>query len=563
MMTNQLTNSVEQFPVVGLYDPRINVKSSFNQAYVAHKGGSLVTKKVFTTTSYSNTSFQFSTPPPNNKIFVDRLVWLKEQVQFVFDQDVRPGLGVNYGLRQFPLNASIQNSVCTINTNQTSVVTSDILHALMRYSVDHERQNIINSLSASMPDNYQSYSDWQIYGSARNPLASYGEYNNQNRGAIQPDSVSSDGKTLVYTLMEPLFLLSPFLFETEDHLGLTNVTTMDWNFNLVSNLGARMWCSDGLALNPITSVTATILSSPELHFNYLTPPELMYIPNNVSYPFYNIIRYANPPIILTAGASSTTSPTNNIQLTEIPKKIYIYVQRNNIEKLATNGFTYTDTFASITNLTVTFNNLSSMFANYQQQDLYVLARKNGLNDSWMQFKQFTGSVIALDPAYDFGLPSILAGGSLGQFNFQVTLSFTNTSANTVNYVPYIVVVNEGIMDIGTNGTVIQTGVLSRAAVLNSENLPQVEYERVIHRGGSIFGKLKSFLQSAKPYINKIARVGEVVGEQLGGPYGSVIKQGSTLARQLTGGKKNMYRRRGRGLYGAGLENIPQNDQYEV
>ncbi len=562
MTTNQLTNSVERFPVVGLYDPRINVKSSFNQAYVAHKGASLVTKKVFTTTSYSDSSFQFSTPPPNNKIVTDRLVWLKVNFQLVFDQDVRPGLGVNYGLRQFPLGAIQQTTTCTINTNQTSVVTSDVLHALLRYSVNHERQNLVNSLSASMGDNFQDFKTWTdplVGGSARNPLSAYGEYNNQNRGAIQPDTVSQDGKTLTYTLMEPIWLLSPFLFESEDHLGLTNVTTMDWNFNLVSNLGARMWCSDGLAGVPITTVTATILSSPELHFNYLTPPELMYIPNQVSYPYYNIIRYANPPVVLASGASTTTSPTNNIQLSEIPKRIYIYVQRNNSQKLSSDGFKYTDTFASITNLTVTFNNLSSMFANYQQQDLYILSRKNGLNDSWMQFKKFTGSVIALDPAFDFGLPSILSGGSLGQFNFQVTLSFTNTSLAEVNYVPYIVVVNEGIMDIGNNGTIIQTGVLSRAAVLNSENLPQVEYERVIHRGGSIFGKLKSFLQSAKPFINQIARVGEVVGKEIGGPYGSIISKGSTIARQLTGGRKNMYRRRGRGLYGAGLEQT----SYEV
>ena len=558
MSTNPSTNSVSSFPVVGLYDPRINVRSSANQAYVAHKGAALVTKQVYTTTSFSDSSFQFTTPPPSNKHFVDRLVWLKCNFQLTFDQDVRPGLGVNYGLRQFPLGAIQQNTVCTINTNQTSVVTSDILHALMRYSVNHERQNLVNSLSASMPDQYQDYKTWAsptVGGSARNPLSAYGEYNNQNRGAIQPDSIGEDGKTLVYTVTEPIWLLSPFLFETEDHLGLTNVTAMTWNFNLVSNLGSRMWCSDGLAGTPITTVSATFLASPELHFNYLTPPELMYIPNNISYPFYNITRYANPPTILTAGSSITSSALSVIQLNEIPKKIYIYVQRNSSDKLSASGFNYTDTFASITNITLTFNNSASLFSNWQQEDLYILSRKNGLNDSWMQFKNFTGSVIALDPSYDFGLPSVLSGGSLGQFNFRLAISYTNTGSTTVNFVPYVVIVNEGIMDIGTNGTVVQTGVLSRAAVLNAANLPQVEYERVVHRGGSIFGQLKSFLQSAKPFINKIARVGEVIGEQVGGPYGSIIQQSSSLARQLTGGKKNMYRRRGRGLVGSGLEEI--------
>lgn len=562
------TNSVATLPVVGLYDQRINAQASQNQVYVAHKGASLVTKKVFTTTSFSDSSFQFSTPPPNNKIFVDRLVWLRVPgIQFTFDVDVRPGLGSTCGLRQWPLGGICQTTTCNLNNNQTSVVTSDVIHALTRYSTNHWRQDRVNSLSASMADQYQDYVAWHsasLGGSARNPLGAYGEQYYQNRGAIQPDSVSLDGKTLTYSLMEPIWLLSPFLQEEEEYLGLINVSTMDWNFNLVSNLGPRMWCSDNTG-PAITSVSVHFSQSPELHFNYLTPPELMYIPDNISYPFYNVIRYANPPTSLVAGGSITTSPTNNIQLTEIPKRIYIYVQRNNSEKLANNGFLFSDTFASISNVTVTFNNLSSMFANYQQSDLYDLSRKNGLEMSWMQFSNFCGSVIAFDPSYDFGLPSILSAGSLGQFNLQVTLTYTNTGLTTVNYVPYIVIVNEGIMNIGNNGTIIQTGVLSRAAVLNSNNLPQIDYEQVMHRGGSIFGRLKSFLQRAKPFINKLARVGQVVGtigSKVGLPYAQQIQQGSTLVRQLTGGRKRMYKRRGRGLYGAGVETMPQ-DNLEV
>lgn len=554
------TNSVASLPVVGLYDQRINASAAGNQVYVAHKGASLVTKKVFTTTSFSNSSFQFSTPPPNNKIFVDRLVWLRVPgIQMTFDVDVRAGLGVNCGLRQWPLGAICQTTTCNINNNQTSVVTSDVIHALTRYSTNHSRQDRINSLSASMADQFQDFATWanpQVGGSARNPLSAYGEQYYQNRGAIQPDTISEDGKTLTYTLMEPIWLLSPFLYEEEEYLGLINVSTMDWNFNLVSNLGPRMWCSDNLGPQ-ITSVSVDLtLQSPELHFNYLTPPELMYIPDNISYPYYNIVRFANAPVTLTTGTVSALTSTNNIQLTEIPKRVYVYVQRQNSDKLANNGFLYTDTFASIQSVTVTFNNLSSMFANFQQSDLYDLSRKNGLEMSWMQFSNFCGSVIAFDPSYDFGLPSILAAGSLGQFNLQVTITFKNTSSQTVVYTPYIVVVNEGIMNIGNNGTIIQTGVLSRAAVLNSNNLPQVDYEQVMHRGGSIFGKLKSFLQRAKPFINKLSRVGEVVGEvgsKLGLPYAQHVKQASSLVRNLTGGKKRMYARRGRGLYGAGLD----------
>jgi len=195
-----------------------------------------------------------------------------------------------------------------------------------------------------------------------------------------------------------------------------------------------------------------------------------------------------------------------------------------------------------------------MFSTFQQQDLYNLSRKNGLQMSWAQFKTFCGSVICFEPSYDFGLPSILSAGSLGQFNLQMTLAFTNTSAASVNYTPYIVVCNEGIMTVGSRATTIQTGVLSRAAVLNSENLPQVDYDMVENRGGSIFGRLKSFFQKAKPFLNQVSRGIEAVGSVgsvIPGPYGDAFKIArgvGSLGRSVTGGKT--YKRRGKGLVGA-------------
>lgn len=549
------TNSIQSLKVVGLYDKRINAHAADEQYYVAHKGASIVTLKPYTTTSFSTSSWQFSTPPPNNKIFIDRQVWVKLVFQVLFDVDVSTGLGANLGLRQWPINSIIETVNCNINNNQVTVVTGDIVHALTRYSTNKCRQDKVNSLSASMPDQYQDYATWAsplVGGSARNPLAAYGEQFFQNRGAITPDSISMDGKTLTYTVMEPLFLLSPFIYEEEEHLGLVNVTTMDWNFNLKSNLGARMFSNDQLGPN-IGSATVSISTSPELHFTYLTPPLTMFIPDSISYPYYNIVRYTSSDVTLASGASTTTT-TNNIQLTEIPKRVYVYIRRRNQSLLETKGFNYTDTFASITNVTVTFNNLSSMFSTFQQQDLYNLSRKNGLQMSWSQFKNFCGSVICFEPSYDFGLPSILSAGSLGQFNLQITLAFTNTSSAEVIYSPYIVVCNEGIITVGSRATTVQTGVLSRAAVLNSENLPQVDYDMVENRGGSIFGRLKSFFQKAKPFLNQVSRGLETVGSvgsTLPGPYGEAFKIASrvgSLGRSVTGGRT--YKRRGKGLVGA-------------
>lgn len=572
------TNTIQNLSVMGLVDKRINASANSQQIYIAQKGASVVTSNYQNTTSFSTTNWNWTIVPPNNNIFIDRLMWVRlPGFTITFDQDVRTSLGVNMGLRQFPLNSIFQTATCNINNNQISVVTAEILHAMMRYSTCYNRQDRIQSVSASMPDEYQDYNGWQnpqYGGSNRNPLSAYGECIFQNRGAILPDSISLDGKTLTYTLTEPLFMLSPWLYEEEEHLGLIGVSTLQYNFNLVSNLGARMWCNDGSGA-PITSAVVAFPNAPQLIFTYLTPPMTMYIPPALSYPYYNITRYTSPPVTLGAFGSlitpdTTTTTSNNVQLTEIPKCMYIFMKRQFSDLVSTVGYNYTDTFAVINNISVTFNNLSSMFSTFLPQALYDLSRKNGLQMSWVQWNKFCGSVLKFEPAVDFGLPSTLSAGSLGAFNFQYTVNFTNTSSNAVTYTPYLVVVNEGVMTIGDNSTVLQTGVLSKMAVLNSVDLPQVEYDKVQRlEGGAIFGRLKSFLQGAKPILNKIARVGEVVGEVgslVGGPYApgfSVGKKISSLVRQSTGGKAKMYKRRGKGLYGAGIETNNDEESIDV
>jgi hypothetical protein len=65
----------------------------------------------------------------------------------------------------------------------------------------------------------------------------------------------------------------------------------------------------------------------------------------------------------------------------------------------------------ITGLNITFNNVSGLLTSYSQNDLYMMSRRNGSNQTWMEFRGTVfnknkesfagiGSIIVIDPVRD-------------------------------------------------------------------------------------------------------------------------------------------------------------------
>jgi hypothetical protein len=91
---------------------------------------------------------------------------------------------------------------------------------------------------------------------------------------------------------------------------------------------------------------------------------------------------------------------------------------------------------SITGLNITFNNVSGLLTSYSQNDLYMMSRRNGSQQTWSEFtgviknknkETFAGigSVICIDCVRDLGLSDFLSSGSLGRFSFQATVTYGN------------------------------------------------------------------------------------------------------------------------------------------
>lgn len=557
------TESVEPFQIVGINDPLINVNS--NKAYVVMKSGKYFTSKNYTTTSFSTSSFNFSCPPPSPATVVDRLVMLTCYIQLVFDQ--APILGSADALRQFPIMSNMQTLQTTINNTTFTQNSYNYIQALMKYDLNNDKIRGVYSETPSQYDPYQAYSQWTTYGSARSPFAFFGENSTVNsRGSYQPTFVSGDGKTLQYTVTEPLFLQSPFIWDNNDaHNGYVNVNTMDFVFTLNSNL-SRMWSHDPVNGNAITSINVTFTQSPLLRFFYISPQDTMPIPKQVSYPYYPLDRYITQGLSLAPGATATVT-TNNVQLQQIPKCVYHFVQITDSAKT----FSTTDTYAVITNINVQFNNMTGLLSSADTYDLYRMARRNGCCLSFPEWNNYVGSVLRIDFGTDLGLPPQLAPSVMGNYNYQAGITFTNTSPSTIQYDVFTVMCYEGTVTISVGSCIPQTGIVSPIAVLESNNLPQLDYQLIKQQeGGNVFGKLKSFIGNLSKGAQFVGKIGRTFAPQYAAPL-TALEAIGTAGRELTGmgrrrrrrttGRRRTgrYYRRGRGLVGGNLVENEDND----
>lgn len=517
-----MSYAVEKLNTVRVLDPLVNVSSE--RFYAVLSGGSRISWKPFTTNSFDESSFQFACPPPSPNIFVDRKVYLKTDVTINFtgtENAATPDGGIIQAgvdaLRAYPLSSNMNVLTVTINNTAVSVNMSDTIRTLLRMHNPVQQRNQELSLSPSMQDQSQNYVD--LMGGIRNPLSVYADSASgadEPRGgflysSFNPGPTGVTGPTsasLTTTLCEPLFL-SPFLFGAGDDSAFLGVQTLDFNITWNANL-ARFWSHMLLPSNQnpatLSSVSVTF-NNPVLLFKYITPSLLQRLPRSISYPYFSIDRYPTTPgTSLAAKQSGFVMASNNIQLKSIPRKIVIAARRQNSDE----DFTTTDTYLSITAVNVNWNNESGLLSSATQQDLYNIAKKNGVNLSYSQWAGgysfvsqsiantsqigLVGSVLPLEMGTDIALREDECPGMLGTYQLQVNATVTNI--NTLEaIVPtlYLIIISEGVFTVLDNRSVSQIGVVSKLDVIESRMSPYVDYNVLYNiHGGNFFSSIKSF-----------------------------------------------------------------------
>lgn len=286
--------------------------------------------------------------------------------------------------------------------------------------------------------------------------------------------------------------LSPFSFGRDRAGGMVQIANLQAN-TVMSNL-KRMWSrSNTLVANQVAATSFSVnIDSAELLINFLNAPINMQIPKMIVLPYYKPDeQITNMPAVL-AGASFNQS-INSIQFASIPKKLYIFVKRQQADE---DEYT-TDTFAVITNISINFNNNPNILSDASEQDLFAISHQNGLQMNYQQFQSTTdyssglpvaqgvGSVICLEFAKDIPLndPVLAPGVGAGQtYNFQMTVKGYNPTNATITYNIFTVPVYEGICVIQNNECAVQIGVLTNSDVLNAK-----QSNLTYFNSGSIYG----------------------------------------------------------------------------
>lgn len=544
-----MSQAVIPLPCIRDQDPRMNIDN--HRLWGVYSGPGETSYREFKTVSSSNTSFQFTTPPPSPFIVVDRRVYIKYKVHIEVTRNIAAAHNavVNsagiFALRAFPLNSVMTTLTCTLNNTNVSINPADVLPGLWHYNSELPLANEYWSTCPTMLDQSRYYSDL-AGNSNRNPLGQYYDCPQgaqMPRGAFQwslvtnpqtPDNTAVDVTAIFEAeVTEPIFL-SPWYWEQLEKSGFYGIQNMSWNFTF-GDL-SRMVSLDPVAMPNIRAVNVSLLPNPAMLFCYMTPKEAMSLPpEGVIYPYYDVLRYPSPPqnIPRAANAFTPTEATivsNNIQLQSIPRRLYVFCR-----PLSSAQQTYatTDTFLGIKSVSVNWGNRAGLLSGASKQQLYHMSRKNGCCMSYQEYsgESFirgiggavnplgyttavsSGSVmcIAFDHG-DIGLNSTESPGLLmtNQLQMNVVVQNYDTTADATQATLWIVVVSQGSFTIAANRSIAQIGVITRDDVLNAIIAPdQIEAHSVDKlMGGSIFGRVVSFLKKArgayhdyvKPYV---------------------------------------------------------------
>jgi Sputnik virophage major capsid protein 1st domain/Major capsid protein V20 C-terminal domain len=590
--------NIDKLVPITVNDPRIIQEP---RIFPVVKGGQDVLYKQFTTTSVSQSSINFSCPPPSQDVYVDRRVHLACPVRLTLTATgLDPGVFIvnpnQFCLRSYPLQKALDTVQLTINNQSMSVNISDMLSAMEHFNIDRK----LKAVDYSKCPTYgacqsQAFSD--LFGATRSPMSLYGDgiddvapqsfpftvVSQSNNGAGVGASTATAVIDFVST--EPLFLSPLFwgCFDNDDS-AFMGVRTFDMTLNFLAQGANRMIAIDnvsaGVAFTPATWNSSMQFGNfspafsysnnqPLLLFQYLTPQmsdKANYMQRVLNYPYFNIERFPTDLPALAAGASSTAS-SNNIQLNSIPSKMYAYV-RNTNSVMQANPF-LPDTFCTINSISIQWGNKNGVLASASQQQLYDLAVKNGFQGSWSAWSglklnapalaaaangfgtanhQYSGlgSIIALD-TLDLGLDELDAPGKLKQLMIQLTVNYTNVSAASMTPTLYFVAISQGIFTLNNGQAYANIGILTSDDILNSRKqtghmmLSYAEVRRI--NGGNFLSSIKSGLSNVWNFLKPVLKAVAPALSAVPGPIGQVASALNPAIQGLGYGGAKIPRRK--------------------
>jgi hypothetical protein len=542
------TNSLIRLPLAKAITPTINLGRS--KEYIIRQGAKDNSYQSFTPSSLSNTSINIQVNPPSRQNVVNTRVYIRAKYQATITgvagaggKMIVPNL---FSARQYPIAQTLNSVEAKINSDSYNQSLNQYWDALARFYNQSDLGMNNYTTTANYLDQYQNYQDFTTFGSARNALGQYGESSDYLRGGFSGFNVISDAAgTAVVELeaVEPLFL-QPFNFERAEQEGLVNVNNIQFVFNF-AELSTALFShnSASVGASTINSIVVNIQRF-EVLMNFQTLPLGLSIPDNIALPYYDVNPQLTNAGTVNAGQSATID-SSSIQLTSIPKKLFIVVKESQGEKtFANGGLSKTNTYARINNLSLQVGNKQSLLANATIYQLYQLSVKNGLMMSWDQWNKYTGSVFCCG-FEDLSLDESEAPGVLRNLQVQARVNFTNLNpSRNINYTLFVIPVYDGIVNNNNGVFSHQTGIINQIDVVDTPINNQLEMpdNAGIYGGflpslasiGRLLPSIISGVKSASPLVKQALRAGPQVAKAMEDYLGLGVRSGGEIVN--TGGQ---------------------------
>jgi hypothetical protein len=442
-------------------------------------------------------------------------------------------LGVFDAPRRSPLAAVTGVIACQINDASVRLNTNWVSDVFLRANTSDV--DLVRELSTApiAADYFNSYADAfdpavNPYNTVqgKNPLAATNNtsYGYEPRGSWQIDAINDPGgapnaaipagTSITFSTTESLYV-SPWGASTkyDDSLAFLGVQTMELNLTFANLQMIWSHCPRNatfLAPPPgtfypstFTGVTVTPNSAVLLQ-RFMSLSSIEKIPPVITYPYSAVNVFSTVgtaiPGFLSGGVAQGTITMASQTLAYIPRRMYIWVAPT------ARTVTTSDSYARIDSLQITWDNYNSYYGGATTEQLYLISRSNGLQESFTQWQQFTGSIFIAEFGKDLGIENEAESVSMAtNKQLQVQVGFTSLSrdpnpANTIQYTAWMAFVSDGVLNIGGNSAIQRISVLTAEDVLRVKESGPVGPPNV---STDFFGGRTSFISGLKKGLHAL------------------------------------------------------------
>lgn len=515
-------------------------------SFGTYNGARNSTYQRFPFNSASNTSLSANIQIPSQSICSDARVLWQSDLNLTINCTNVPvnksclSYGVTDSLAPYALQSLLNTAQLSINNAQVSTNYRDILP----FAKLLEDQSNLDKINSTSPDYINEY--WGSFGDAvlsnSSPMGNYNDCSQDNSripngsypatfivnhyiAGVYTDSslisTSTSDTWIIYAsfkqLCEPFLALNPFISNDFNRAGLIGLNAIA--MTLTVNDCSRVWNTGNVTATStgwssyISSITLGTPASSglgftnaSLLFNFLTLSDIQYsqvstrnVTNYMGYDRY-ISPSSNSPL-MSANTGGYTISCQNLQLNQVPQLIVVGIRIPSSQQ----NWAYPDSFLTINNVSITWNNASGLLSSASQSQLFNLSKNAGSRQSFYSFRGTAnavqsgvavniptlGSMLVINPARDLSMDAMLSNSSIGQFNLQIQLN------NVYNQYPFalqpevvIGIFNAGFIVTELGSSQIFSAVLNRELVLDAKEdmhgenaIDEQLYEKIV--GGAL------------------------------------------------------------------------------